>query len=37
VTTAIAAYQKFLSLAPDDPNASVVRAQLKQLRKNASG
>ena len=23
--------------APDDPNASVVRAQLKQLRKNASG
>ena len=37
VTTAIAAYQRFLTLAPDDPNASVVRAQLKQLRKNASG
>jgi regulator of sirC expression with transglutaminase-like and TPR domain len=37
VTTAIAAYQRFLKLSPDDPNAAVVRAQLKQLKKNASG
>ena len=31
-TTAIAAYERFLKLAPDDPSASVVRDQLKQLR-----
>ncbi len=35
--TAITAYEKFLALSPDDPNAGVVQAQLKQLRKNASG
>ena len=29
--TAIAAYTAFLRLAPDDPNASIVRQQLKQL------
>ena len=29
--TAIAAYQQFLKLAPDDPNANIVREQLKQL------
>ena len=36
-TTAIAAYEKFLKLAPDDPSASVVRDQLKQLRKATAG
>ena len=30
--TAIAAYEKFLELEPDDPNAVDVRRQLKQLR-----
>ena len=35
-TTAIAAYEQFLKLAPDDPSASVVREQLKQLRKTAA-
>jgi Flp pilus assembly protein TadD len=29
---AVAAYEKFLRLAPDDPNAAIVRQQLKQLR-----
>jgi tetratricopeptide (TPR) repeat protein len=28
---ALAAYKKFLQLAPDDPNAGVVRDQIKQL------
>jgi tetratricopeptide (TPR) repeat protein len=32
VPTAIAAYKKFLSLAPDDPSAGEVRRLLKQLR-----
>lgn len=35
-TTAIAAYERFLELAPDDPSASVVREQLKQLRQTAA-
>jgi tetratricopeptide (TPR) repeat protein len=35
--TAIAAYERFLKLAPDDPSASVVRDQLKQLRRSAGG
>ena len=35
-TTAIAAYERFLKLAPDDPSASVVRQQLKQLRGTAA-
>jgi tetratricopeptide (TPR) repeat protein len=30
--TAIGAYETFLRLAPDDPNAAIVRQQLKQLR-----
>ena len=29
--TAIAAYERFLKLAPDDPSATIVREQLKQL------
>ncbi len=36
-TTAIAAYEKFLDLEPDDPNAVDVRRQLKQLRAAQSG
>jgi tetratricopeptide (TPR) repeat protein len=36
-TTAIGAYQRFLKLAPDDPNAPYVRTQLKQLRSGSSG
>ena len=35
--TAIAAYERFLKLAPDDPSAAVVREQLKQLRAAAAG
>lgn len=31
VTTAIAAYKRFLELAPDDPSASLVRDQIKRL------
>jgi tetratricopeptide (TPR) repeat protein len=31
--TAIAAYERFIELAPDDPNVSFVKQQLKQLRK----
>ncbi len=31
-TTAIAAYTAFLKLAPDDPSASIVKQQLKQLK-----
>ena len=31
-TTAVAAYEKFLQLEPDDPNAPDVKARLKQLR-----
>ena len=34
--TAIAAYEQFLKLAPDDPNANIVREQLKQLRGTAA-
>jgi tetratricopeptide (TPR) repeat protein len=30
--TAISAYEAFLRLAPDDPNAAIVRQQLRQLR-----
>ena len=33
--TAIAAYTAFLRLAPDDPNVSIVRQQLKQLTDGA--
>jgi len=32
VTTAVAAYEKFLDLEPDDPNAVDVKRRLKQLR-----
>lgn len=35
--TAIAAYEEFLRLAPDDPQASIVRQQLKQLRAATAG
>jgi Flp pilus assembly protein TadD len=31
-SAAIAAYERFLKLAPDDPNTAIVRQQLKQLR-----
>ena len=34
--TAIAAYQRFLVLAPDDPNASIVKQQLKQLEQSSA-
>lgn len=34
-TTAIAAYRAFLKLAPDDPNAAIVRQQLKRLTGSA--
>ena len=34
--TAIAAYTKFLKLAPDDPSAPIVKQQLKQLRQTAT-
>jgi Flp pilus assembly protein TadD len=36
-TTAIAAYTSFLRLAPDDPNAAIVRQQLKQLTGSTGG
>ncbi len=29
---AIAAYQKFLQLAPDDPSAGIVKQQIAQLK-----
>ena len=32
VETAIAAYSEFLELAPDDPNASIIKEQLKLLK-----
>lgn len=32
VETAIGAYEQFLELAPDDPNASIIREQLKLLK-----
>jgi tetratricopeptide (TPR) repeat protein len=35
--TAIAAYEQFLKLAPDDPQASIVRQQLKQLKAATAG
>jgi cytochrome c-type biogenesis protein CcmH/NrfG len=31
-TKAIAAYQQFLKLAPDDPSASIVKQQIAQLK-----
>jgi regulator of sirC expression with transglutaminase-like and TPR domain len=31
-SAAISAYERFLELAPEDPNAPIVRQQLKQLR-----
>jgi tetratricopeptide (TPR) repeat protein len=34
--TAIAAYENFVKLAPDDPNTPLVKQQIKQLRKAAS-
>jgi len=34
--TAIAAYQKFLKLAPEDPTAPQVRARVKQLKAQSS-
>jgi Flp pilus assembly protein TadD len=37
VATAIAAYEQFLKLAPDDPQASIVRQQLKQLKAATAG
>ena len=30
--TAVAAYKKFLKLAPDDPSAGLIRQRLKQLK-----
>lgn len=35
VTSAIAAYERFLELAPEDGNAPLVREQLKQLKQAA--
>jgi cytochrome c-type biogenesis protein CcmH/NrfG len=35
-TTAIAAYKRFLKLAPDDPNAPFVQQQIKQLESATS-
>lgn len=32
LTRAIAAYERFLELAPDDPSAGIVREQVKQLK-----
>jgi cytochrome c-type biogenesis protein CcmH/NrfG len=37
LATAIAAYKRFLALAPDDPNAELVRSTIKQLQAAASG
>jgi len=34
--SAIAAYEKFLQLAPDDPNAPAIRDRIKQLRSPAT-
>jgi len=34
--TAIAAYERFLKLAPDDPSATIVEEQLKQLKQSAA-
>lgn len=34
--TAIAAYKKFLELAPDDPTAGAIRQRLKQLQSSSS-
>ena len=34
--TAIAAYTAFLKLAPDDPSASIVKQQLKQLKQTSA-
>ena len=34
--TAVAAYERFLKLAPDDPSAPAVKRQLKQLRSSQS-
>jgi cytochrome c-type biogenesis protein CcmH/NrfG len=33
---AIAAYKRFLKLAPDDPNAAIVKQQLKLLKQQVS-
>lgn len=35
--TALAAYKRFLKLAPEDPSASLVREQVKQLQGAAAG
>ena len=35
-TTALAAYKRFLKLAPDDPSAEVVREQIKLLEQSAA-
>ncbi|WP_411278010.1 tetratricopeptide repeat protein [Gaiella sp.] len=37
LATTISAFEAFLRLAPDDPNAPVVKQQLKQLRASQSG
>ena len=34
--TAIAAYERFLKLAPDDPSATIVQEQLKQLKQSVA-
>jgi tetratricopeptide (TPR) repeat protein len=36
-TTALGAYERFLKLAPDDPNAPYVRRQVKQLKAALTG
>ncbi|MBA3377078.1 MAG: tetratricopeptide repeat protein [Actinobacteria bacterium] len=37
IATAVAAYEKFLDLEPDDPNAVDVKRRLKQLRAQPTG
>jgi regulator of sirC expression with transglutaminase-like and TPR domain len=37
VPVAIAAYERFLELAPDDPQAPIVKQQLKLLRAASAG
>jgi tetratricopeptide (TPR) repeat protein len=36
-TAAIAAWKKFLELAPDDPNAPLIRQQIRALEQSAQG
>jgi DNA-binding SARP family transcriptional activator len=36
MSTAVAAYKKFLKLAPDDPSAGVIRQRLKELEQTSA-